>query len=290
MATYRNRATLVADGSFTYWNASDLDTDMSEHPGSPDPADYTDFVIMFEMAGASLPTSSSGNFDFLVPDGSGGWKAANRKIGYTDYDADEWTVVESIDGTSESVVSQAGNTLTLTIHSPTSATVQSLQIYKIMEVPSFALLWHTALNSSSANWACYVSPESSDARTREVLYFAGSNINVATKRNGSESYPTLVSGPDRTVGFWTVFFKGADSMGFKATGQVAASPVLTPETFSASNYYTSNYHPAAYPIRAGSTGQTDAISQRMVVKLILNTPAATGTYTATFSYLEQYVL
>ena len=138
MPTYRNRATLISDGSHTYWNASDLDTDMSEHSGSPNPADYTDFVIMFEVAGggASLPTSSSTNFDLLVADGSGGWTTANRKIGTTDYQESEWTVIETIDPSTTYTVTQAGNALTIEIVQTVSSN-QYIELNKKMEMPNF---------------------------------------------------------------------------------------------------------------------------------------------------------
>ena len=162
MPTYRNRAQLISNSTYTYWNASDLDTDMSEHPGSPNPALYQDFVIMFEIpssgGGASLPTSSSNNFDFLIPDGSGGWQNANRKVGTTDFDASEWEVTTVLYASSSYSITQSGNSLILEIQSPSFASRQDVNLKRKIELPNFVIYGHIKTSANNVGYSFGAQP------------------------------------------------------------------------------------------------------------------------------------
>jgi hypothetical protein len=295
MPTYRNRAQLISNSTYTYWNASDLDTDMSEHPGSPNPALYQDFVIMFEIpssgGGASLPTSSSNNFDFLIPDGSGGWMSAARDItSAAGYNADEWTTVETIAGTSTASVTRSGDAITLTIESPSSATVQYLEIKKTIELPQFGLYGHVACTHG---FFLQVYPLSTYTRTLDNIQKSGSSstVNYTTTRNGSSSTANLGGLTSPTDGMWWAFRKTGDSMGFTTgTLNTAVSPYIDLEDFQNFNGSSVTYNTTSYQYRTGSTGTYDSLTNKVQLHLGLQTAAATGTYTATYSFLEMFPL
>ncbi len=296
MATYRNRATLISDGSHTYWNASDLDTDMSEHSGSPNPSDYTDFVIMFEIyssgGGASLPTSSSTNFDLLVADGSGGWTTANRKIGTTDYQEGEWTVIETIDPSTTYTVTQAGNAITIEIVSSVTSN-QYIELKKKMEMPNFLVFGHVAMSASNVGFHFGAYPENADY-TRDLVYSgasASNAVNTATKRNGSESYP-YYGGTTKTTGLWVGVSKSGDALGSMIGQSVveSVSPKIDLQDWTNINRNNIQYNTTSYQYRTGTTGKYDALTQDFYLTISAGTPAATGTYSVTFSYLEQFCL
>ena len=244
--------------------------------------------------GASLPTSTTGSFDVLVPDLSGGWQKFNRKIGYTDYNADEWTVVETIDASSTATVTQTGNTLVLQIESPSSATSQYLDIKKVIEVPNFVVFGHIKTSANNVGYHFGGQPFSGNTYTRDIIYQAASTstaVNIATKRNGSESYPYL-GGTTKTTGNWVAFSKSGDAMGMSVNGTLSTSesPQLTLEDFTNFTRTNINYNTTSYQYRSGTTGQYDSLTQKYVITINLSTPAATGTYSVTVSYLEQFLL
>lgn len=244
--------------------------------------------------GASLPTSTTGSFDVLVPDLSGGWQKFNRKIGYTDYNADEWTVVETIDPTSTATVTQTGNTLVLQIESPSSATSQYLDIKKVIEAPNFVVFGHIKTSANNVGYHFGGKPFAGDTQTRDLFYQAASTatgVNVATKRNASESYPSLGT-TTKTTGNWVAFSKSGDAMGMSVNGTLSTSesPQLTLEDFTNFTRTNINYNTTSYQYRAGTTGQYDSLTQKYVITINLSTPAATGTYSVTVSYLEQFLL
>jgi hypothetical protein len=294
MPTYRNRAQLISNSTYTYWNASDLDTDMSEHPGSPNPALYQDFVIMFEIVsgGASLPTSSSDNFDLLVPDGSGGWQTANRKIGTTDYNEAEWTVIETIDPSTTYTVTQAGNALTIEIVQTVTSS-QYIDLKKRMDMPNFLVFGHVAMSASNVGFHLGAYPESNNY-TRDLVYCAASAsnaVNTATKRNGSESYP-YYGGTTKTTGFWVGVSKSGDALGSMIGQSVteSVSPKIDLQDWQNINRNNIQYNTTSYQYRTGSTGKYDALTQDYFLSINASTPAAAGTYSVTFSYLEQFCL
>jgi len=297
MATYRNRATLISNGSYTYWNASDLDTDMSEHPDSPNPSDYTDFVIMFEIVsgggGVSLPTSSSTNFDFLVPDGSGGWQNANRKVGTTDFDASEWEVTTVLDPSSSYSITQSGNSLILEIQSPTSASSQDVNLKRKIELPNFVVYGHIKTSANNVGYSFGAQPATNNY-TRDLFYQTATTStasNIATKRNGSESYPSPGS-TTKTTGNWMAFSKSGDAMGLSVNGTMSTSesPKIDLQDFQNINRNNIQYNTTSYQYRAGTTGTYDSLTQEYYFTFSCATPAATGTYSVTLSYLELFPL
>lgn len=295
MPTYRNRAQLISDSSFTYWDASDLDTDMSEHPGSPNPALYQDFVIMFEIAsgGASLPTSSSTNFDFLVPDGSGGWQTANRKIGTTDFNSSEWEATTSLDPSSSYTLTQTGNTLVLQIASPSSATSQTVTLKRKIELPNFVVYGHIKTSANNVGYHFGGQPDA-DTYTRDLYYqsaITNTASNIATKRNGAESYPS-VGATTRTTGNWVAFSKSGDAMGVSVNGTMSTSesPKIDLQDFQNINRANIQYNTTSYQYRATTTGKNDSLTQEYFCTISISTPAATGTYSVTVSYLELFAL
>ena len=244
--------------------------------------------------GASLPTSTTGSFDVLVPDLSGGWQKFNRKIGYTDYNADEWTVVETIDPTSTATVTQTGNTLVLQIESPSSATSQYLDIKKVIEAPNFVVFGHIKTSANNVGYHFGGKPFAGDTQTRDLFYqgaTTATGVNIATRRNASESFPYLGT-TTRTTGNWVAFSKSGDAMGMSVNGTLSTSesPQLTLEDFTNFTRTNIQYNTTSYQYRAGTTGQYDSLTQKYVFTINLSTPAATGTYSVTVSYLEQFLL
>ena len=133
-----------------------------------------------------------------------------------------------------------------------------------------------------------------DTQTRDLFYqgaTTATGVNIATRRNASESFPYLGT-TTRTTGNWVAFSKSGDAMGMSVNGTLSTSesPQLTLEDFTNFNRTNINYNTTSYQYRSGTTGKYDSLTQKYVITISLLTPAATGTYSVTVSYLEQFLL
>ena len=244
--------------------------------------------------GASLPTSSTDNFDFLVPDGAGGWRSAQRKIGTTDFALDEWDVTNSLDPTSSYSVTQTGDELTIEIVSPTSATSQNVVLNRRMELPNFMVYGHIRTSANNVGWHFGGYPQDTGTYTRDLMYqgaTTATSVNIARTRGGSATYPGM-GALTRTTGTWLAYSKSGDSMGISIRYPLddSVSPRLELRDFRGIHRDQTEYNATSYQHRSGTTGQNDALTPDWYFTINCTTPAATGTYSVTYSYLELFPL
>jgi len=240
--------------------------------------------------GASLPTSTTGSYDFLVPNLTGGWQKANRVLTGVDYNADEWTEVDTSDASSTTSVTQSGSAVILEIDSPTSATVQGFAIKKALDMPNVLVYGHLAC---SHGFFLQVYPAAGYTRTLDSMSKGGSTAQTyyGSTRDGSTTNTYMGTLNPATTGLWWSFRKTSDAMGFTwRTLNTAVSPYIDLEDFQ--NFVGSaiKENPSGYTHRAGSTGVYDSLTQKYELYLGVQTPASTGTYTATFSHVEIFPL
>jgi len=244
--------------------------------------------------GSALPDSSTDNFDFLVPDGAGGWRSAQRKIGTTDFSLDEWDVTDTLDPSSSYTVTQSGNELIIEIQSPSSATSQNVVLNRRMELPNFLVYGHIRTSANNVGWQLGGYPADNGTNTRDLYYQAATTAtgsNIARTRNGSATYPSMGT-LTRTTGAWFAYTKSGDAMGMNLRSPLteSVSPRLELRDFTSITRSQIEYNATSYQYRAGTTGANDALTQDWYFTINCTTPAATGTYSVTFSYLELFPL
>ena len=70
----------------------------------------------------------------------------------------------------------------------------------------------------------------------------------------------------------------------------SVSPKIDLQDWTNINRNNIQYNTTSYQYRTGTTGKYDALTQEFYLTISAGTPAAAGTYSVTFSYLEQFCL